>query len=159
MVEITFYGGAGEIGGNMILICDRDSKIMFDFGMSLGERGRFFSEPFLSPRNESGLISLGIIPYVPGLDKGEGEVPADAVFLSHAHIDHSMSVSLLNCRIPVYCGETTKMILEALSEARPGGFENDLEGIQFKTLRTGDRVKMRQIEVKPVHVDHNMPGS
>ena len=61
MVEITFYGGAGEIGGNMILVRDKDSKILLDFGMSLGERGRFFSEPFLSPRNESGLISLGII--------------------------------------------------------------------------------------------------
>ena len=136
MIEITFYGGAGEIGGNMILVRDGDSKIMLDFGMSLGERGRFFSEPFLSPRNESGLISLGIIPDVAGLYKGEGEVPADAVFLSHAHIDHSMSISLLNRQIPVYCGETTKLILEALSTARPGGFENDLEGIQFKTFRT-----------------------
>ncbi|HEX9429947.1 MAG TPA: MBL fold metallo-hydrolase [Candidatus Bathyarchaeia archaeon] len=101
MVEITFYGGAGEIGGNMILVRDGDSKIMLDFGMSLGERGRFFSEPFLSPRNETGLISLGIIPDVAGLYKGEGEIPADAVFLSHAHIDHSMSISLLNRQIPV----------------------------------------------------------
>jgi ribonuclease J len=159
MVEITFYGGAGEIGGNMILVRDEDARIMLDFGMSLGERGRFFSEPFLSPRNESGLISLGIIPDVAGLYKGEREVPADAVFLSHAHIDHSMSISLLNRQIPVYCGETTKMILEALSTARPGGFENDLDGIQFKTFRTGDRVKMGGIDVEPVHVDHSMPGS
>src|SRR5947208_2904651 len=159
MIEITFYGGAGEIGGNMILVHDGDSKIMLDFGMSLGERGRFFSEPFLSPRNESGLISLGIIPNVAGLYRGEGEVPADAVFLSHAHIDHSMSISLLNRQIPVYCGETTRMILEALSAARPGGFENDLDGIQFKTFRTGDRMKIGGIEVEPVHVDHSMPGS
>jgi len=54
MLEITFYGGAGEIGGNMILVCDGDSKIMLDFGMSLGERGRFFSEPFLSPETKAG---------------------------------------------------------------------------------------------------------
>src|SRR5437016_7325412 len=140
----------------MILVHDGDSKIMLDFGMSLGERGRFFSEPFLSPRNESGLISLGIIPDVAGLYKGDGEVPADAVFLSHAHIDHSMSISLLNRQIPVYCGETTKMILEALSTARPGGFENDLEGVQFKTLRTVDRAEMVVIEVEPVHADHSM---
>src|SRR3989442_1062116 len=154
MVEITFYGGAAEIGGNMILVRDGDSRIMLDFGMSLGERGRFFSEPFLSPRNESGLISLGIIPDVAGLYKGEGEVPADAVFLSHAHIDHSMSISLLNRQIPVYCGETTKMILEALSTARPGSFENDLDGIQFRTFRTGDQVKIGGMDVEPVHVDH-----
>ena len=143
----------------MILVRDRDDRIMLDFGMSLGERGRFFSEPFLSPRNESGLITLGIIPNVNGLYKGEGEPPADAVFLSHAHIDHSMSISLLNRQIPVYCGETTKIILEALSTARPGGFENDLEGIKFKTFRTGDHVKVGQFTVDPVHVDHSMPGS
>src|SRR5438477_10875290 len=159
MIEITFYGGAGEIGGNMILVHDGDSKIMLDFGMSLGERGRFFSEPFLSPRNESGLISLGIIPDVAGLYKGEEEVPAGAGFLSHAHIDHSMSISLLNRQIPAYCGETTTMILEALSTARPGGFENDRDGIQLTTLRTRDRVQMGGIKVEPVHVDHSIPGS
>jgi ribonuclease J len=158
-VEITFYGGAAEIGGNMILVRDGDSRVMLDFGMSLGERGRFFSEPFLSPRNESGLISLGIIPDVPGLYKGEAELPVDAVFLSHAHIDHSMSIPLLNRQIPVYCGETTRMILGALSTARPGGWENDFDGIQFKTFRTGHRVKIGGIEVEPVHVDHSMPGS
>ena len=159
MVEITFYGGAGEIGGNMILVRDGDDRIMLDFGMSLGERGRFFSEPFLSPRNERGLISLGIIPNVTGLYKGEEEVPADAVFLSHAHIDHSMSISLLNRQIPVYCGETTKTILESLSTARPGGFENDLDGIEFRTFRTGDHVKIGTVTVDPIHVDHSMPGS
>ncbi|HZY47905.1 MAG TPA: MBL fold metallo-hydrolase [Candidatus Bathyarchaeia archaeon] len=159
MVDISFYGGAGEIGGNMILIHDGDARIMLDFGMSLGQRGRFFSEPFLSPRNESGLISLGIIPNVAGLYRGEEGIPVDAVFLSHAHIDHSMSISLLNRNIPLYCGETTKTILEALSSARPGGFENDLDGIQFKTFRTGDRLNVNGIEVEPVHVDHSMPGS
>src|SRR5438876_10900982 len=102
MIEITFYGGAGEIGGNMILVRDGDSKIMLDFGMSLGERGRFFSEPFLSPSNDSGLISLGIIRDVAGLYKGEGEVTADAVFLSQAHIDYSLSISVLNSQIPTY---------------------------------------------------------
>src|SRR5207244_6475459 len=159
MVEITFYGGAGEIGGNMILVRDGDSKIMLDFGMSLGERGRFFSEPFLSPRNESGLISLGIISDVAGLYKGEGEVPEDAVFLSHADIDHSMSISLLNRQIPVYCGETTKMILDALSTARPGGFENDLDGIKFKTFRTGARAPTGAIGVELVAVNESMAGS
>lgn len=159
MVEITFYGGAAEIGGNMILVQDGDDKIMLDFGMSLGERGRFFSEPFLSPRNEEGLIRLGIIPNVSGLYKGEDGPAVDAVFLSHAHIDHSMSISLLNREIPVYCGETTKMILEALSEARPGGFENDLDGLDFRTFRTGDHVKIGQVAIDPIHVDHSMPGS
>src|SRR5260370_40652206 len=101
MVEITFYGGAGEIGGNMILVRDGDSKVILDFGMRLGARGRFFSEPFLSPRNESGLISLGIIPDVAGLYKGERQAPGTDVYLSHDHIAHSSSFSRLSPHLRV----------------------------------------------------------
>ena len=51
MVQIQLLGGVGEIGGNKFLIRDGDSKILLDFGMSLGLRGQFFSEPFLAPRD------------------------------------------------------------------------------------------------------------
>src|SRR5260370_8127665 len=105
---------------------ERDSRIMLGLGMRRGERGRFFSEPFLSPRNESGLINLGIIPDVAGLYKGDGEVPADAVFLSHAHIDHSMSISLLNRPIPFSSAEPTQIILETFSTALPRAFSTAL---------------------------------
>ncbi len=159
MVKLTFYGGVGEIGGNKIQVEDKDGRILIDFGMSLTDRGRFFSEPFLSPRNEQGLIQLGIVPDVEGLYKGQAEPAADAVVLSHAHIDHSMCVSLLNRKIPVYCGETTQSIIKALSEMRQSGFENNLLGIQFKTFRTGDKLDFGSIQVEPVHVDHSMPGS
>jgi len=88
LVKITFYGGAGEIGGNKILVEDHSSRVMLDFGMSLTDRGRFFSEPFLSPRDEQGLIQLGITPSLPGLYRGEPEPAAAGVVLSHSHIDH-----------------------------------------------------------------------
>ncbi len=159
MVRLTFYGGAGEIGGNKILVEDLDSKVLLDFGMSLTDRGRFFSEPFLSPRDEQGLIQLGITPDVNGLYKGETEPAINAVALSHAHIDHSMCVSLLNRKIPVYCGETTRLIMEAMSGVRQSGFENNLAGIEFKTFRTGDKLDLGRIRIEPVHVDHSVPGS
>jgi ribonuclease J len=159
MVQLTFLGGVGEIGGNKFLVRDRDSRILLDFGMSLGARDRFFSEPFLSPRDRLGLISLGILPHMEGLYRDDGDPAVDAVVLSHAHIDHSMCVSLLNRRTPVYCGETTLTILKALSEMRQKGFENDLEGIDFKTFRTGDKVTIGEMVVEPVHVDHSIPGS
>ncbi len=147
------------MGGNKILVEDKDSRVLLDFGMSLTDRGRFFSEPFLSPRDERGLLELGILPHVPGLYRGEEDIAADALVLSHAHIDHSMCISLLNRKIPVYCGETTKLILETLSAMRQPGFENDLTGINFNTFRTGDMIKLGALEVEPVHVDHSVPGS
>jgi len=160
MVEIQLLGGVGEIGGNKFLIRDKDSKILLDFGMSLGLRGQFFSEPFLAPRDGQGLISLGILPDIHDLyrDAG-GEAPIDAVILSHSHIDHSMCISLLNRKIPVYCGETTLAILRTLSEMRQKGFENDLDGIEFRTFRTGDKISLGNIQVEPIHVDHSVPGS
>src|SRR5439155_14029436 len=132
MTRLNFYGGAGEIGGNKILLEDRDSRILLDFGMSLSDRGRFFAEPFLQPRDEQSLRELGIIPEIQGLYREEEDVAASGVVLSHSHIDHSMCISLLNRKIPVYCGETTRIILEALSEVRQTNFENNLEGISFK---------------------------
>lgn len=159
MVTLSFYGGAGEVGGNKILVEDRGSRVLLDFGMSLSERARFFSEPFLSPRDEAGMVELGILPQFEGLYRGDEGQAVDGVVLSHSHIDHSMCVSLLNRKIPVYCGETTRMIMEALSTVRPSGFENDLEGIDFHSFRTGDRVRIGGLEVEPVHVDHSVPGA
>jgi len=70
-----------------------------------------------------------------------------------------MCISLLNRKTPVYCGETTLTILRTLSEMRQKGFENDLEGIDFKTFRTGDKLDFGQIQLEPIHVDHSVPGS
>src|SRR6266566_1895074 len=101
MVQIDLLGGIGEIGGNKFLVEDSDSRILLDFGMSLGMRGQFFSEPFLSPRDRQGLVTLGILPDIHGLYRDEEDPPIDALVLSHAHIDHSMCISLLNRKIPV----------------------------------------------------------
>ncbi len=159
MAKLIFYGGAGEIGGNKILVEDGDSRILLDFGMSLRDRGRFFAEPFLQPRDEQSLRELGIIPEVRGLYREEEDAAASAVVLSHSHIDHSMCISLLNRKIPVYCGETTRVILETLSEVRQPNFENNLEGISFNTFRTGDKIGFGSLTLQPVHVDHSVPGA
>jgi len=33
MTSLTFYGGVNEIGGNKILLEDKDTKIFLGFGM------------------------------------------------------------------------------------------------------------------------------
>ena len=55
MTAITFFGGAGEIGGNKILIEDRNSTFVLDFGKSYAAEGS--SSAFLSLRLETPRIS------------------------------------------------------------------------------------------------------
>ena len=69
MVELTFYGGVGEIGGNKILLEDLDTRVLLDFGMSFKQSGKYFSE-FLQPRKCNGLgdyFATDLLPDVPGI--------------------------------------------------------------------------------------------
>lgn len=160
MTSISLYGGLGEIGGNKILVEDKGTKIFLDFGMSFKARGTFYSPPYLSPKSEAGLVELGILPNIEGLYEFHETAPSvDAVFISHAHLDHSGHVSVLKRDIPIYCGETTKTILEAISKTRPSNFEFDLDGVQWKTFRTGKKIEIDSIQVEPIHVDHSVPGA
>jgi ribonuclease J len=156
---LTFYGGVNEIGGNKILLQDRDVKVFFDFGMSFALKKQYYSPPFLSPKSEKSLQELGILPKIEGIYAGEKSPEIDAVFVSHAHMDHSAYISFINREIPVYCGETTKIILQTLSEMRRADFEFDVENIVFKPFRTGSSITIDHLKVEPVHVDHSVPGA
>jgi ribonuclease J len=157
---LTFYGGVNEIGGNKILLQDGDTKVFFDFGMPFGMKKQFYSPPFLSPRSEKSLQELGILPKIEGIYKFDEKSPEiDAVFISHGHMDHSAYLSFINRQIPVYCGETTVIILRALGEMRRADLEFDVEGIDFKPFRTGDKIAVGNVQIEPVHVDHSLPGA
>ena len=157
--SLTFYGGVNEIGGNKILLQDKGTKIFLDFGMSFALKKQFYSPPFLSPRSKKSLQELEILPKLKGVYIDEKTPEVDAVFLSHSHMDHSAYVSFVNREIPVYCGETTKIILQALSGIRRADLEFDVEGIKFKSFRTGKTIAIDGLEIEPIHVDHSVPGA
>ncbi|MEM2446348.1 MAG: MBL fold metallo-hydrolase [Candidatus Bathyarchaeia archaeon] len=159
-VVLTFYGGVDEIGGNKILLKDGDTAVFLDFGMSFALRKQFFSPPLLSPKSEKSLQELGILPKLEGVYRFDEKPPAvDAIFISHGHMDHSAYLSFVKREIPVYCGETTKIILQAFGEIRRADLEFNVEGINFQTFRTGNIVKVGGLEIEPVHVDHSVPGA
>jgi ribonuclease J len=158
--KLTIYGGVNEIGGNKILLQDHDTKVFFDFGMSFTAKKQFYSPPFLSPKSEKSLQELGILPQIEGVYKFDQTV-ADikAVFLSHGHLDHSAYLSFIKREIPVYCGETTKTILQTLSNIRRADMEFNVADINFNIFRTGAKIKIDDLEVEPIHVDHSIPGA
>jgi len=157
---LTFYGGVNEIGGNKILLKDGDTKVFFDFGMSFAMKKQFYSPPFLSPKSETSLQELEILPKIAGIYKFDPNPPeVDAVFLSHAHLDHSAHLSFIKREIPVYCGETTQIILQALSESRRADLEFNVADLDFRNFRTGKKITVDNLEIEPVHVDHSVPGA
>ena len=137
---LTFYGGVDEIGGNKILIKDRDMKVFFDFGMPFAMKNQFYSPPFLAQKSEKSLQEFGILPKLEGtyrFDNRASEV--DAVFISHGYLGHSAYLSFIKREIPVYCGETTQIILQSLSEMHRADLEFDIKDVAFNAFRTGDK--------------------
>jgi ribonuclease J len=158
--SLTFYGGVNEIGGNKILLQDGDTKVFLDFGMSFNQKRLYYSPPFLSPKSEKSLLELGILPKLEGVYKFDKKPPkVNGVFLSHGHMDHSAYLSFINREIPVYCGETTQIILQALGETRRIDLEFNVEDVVFNPFRTGKVVKLGDLEIEPFHVDHSVPGA
>jgi ribonuclease J len=186
MTTLTFYGGINEIGGNKILLEDRKTRVFLDFGFSFSKNKKFYSE-FLQPRVCNGIgdyLELGIIPDLDGiyrndLLKNEGRKTSkypsiNGVILSHAHADHAWHISLLHENMPIYCGITCRFILKACQETSAMPYYGDIYWFKenfvdrskkpehvrnFHTFRTGDSVRVGALEVKPIHVDHSIPGA
>lgn len=145
MTNLTFYGGVNEIGGNKILLEDKDARIFLDFGMSFGQANKFFSE-FLQPRKCNGLgdfIEFGLIPDLSGLyrldylkhmERSHEELGFDGVLLSHAHADHASYINHLREDLPIFCSKETYHILKAMNDTGAGSF-NDITDLTrcFKT--------------------------
>jgi ribonuclease J len=167
MVKLKFYGAVEEIGGNKILLEDNGTRIFLDFGKSFSLVNQYYSG-YLTPRSVNGVgdyLAFDILPRLEGLYKkellnGTGISPSEpkfnGVLISHPHIDHIGCLSFLDENIPVYCGEISKLIIDAVEESTAGdSFGNHI----FKTFHTGDRLKIGSIEIEPIHVDHSVPGA
>ena len=167
LVRLTFYGGVNEIGGNKILLEDKRTRVFFDFGQPFNF-GLDYFVGWLQPRPINGLgdyFEFGLLPRIRGLYAREQlaftGVPyisprIDAVLLSHAHFDHIDHVQFLDPKISVYLGTGTKLFLEAMEATSAYCHYGDH---RYRTFRTGDRIKVGDLVVEPVHVDHSIPAA
>ncbi|TLZ58326.1 MAG: MBL fold metallo-hydrolase [Methanobacteriota archaeon] len=167
ITKVTCYGGVAEIGGNKILVEDRDSRLWLDMGQSFNFGSEFFAE-YLQPRSRHGLrdyFALDLMPRIPGLYSPDALGPTNfawrdpafsAILVTHVHSDHVNHLGYVDPSIPVYLGEGTLAILESW------GTTSDFVNVgahDFRPFRTGSSLEIDGVEGEPIHVDHSAPAA
>ncbi len=132
-MKITFLGAAGEVTGSQHLIETSNRRLLLDCGFFQGPRARsrelnekFFCEP----------------------------KTLDAVFLSHAHIDHCGNLPGLYCagfRGPVFCTEATADLAELMLRDSAHIQQEDAKYLS-KKLKPGHP------RIDPLYTDEDVDG-
>lgn len=147
-MKLTFFGGINEIGGNKILLEEKNSSLFLDFGKSYKEASLYFEE-FVNPRAVHGIkdyLELDLIPQkqdiyrqdlVEILKKENHEIsnyeklPLSGVLLSHPHMDHAGYLSFIDEKIPVYLTNDSYLVLKVFNIIKQTSLENEIYEISF----------------------------
>lgn len=163
---ITFHSGILTIGGTVIEVAYNDAHIFFDFGTE------YRPELGLTEENMDVLMEHRLIPKLSHVYDERFKRPEDiednqfnetAVFLSHAHLDHSKMINYLDPSIPLYMLSGTKEVLKTMNEKGdfllPSPFEEKTFTREMIGLEPFSKVKVGEIEVEIVPVDHDAYGA
>jgi ribonuclease J len=139
-MKLIVHRGTEEIGGTCIEVATDRTRILLDVGLPLPP-----------------LDGDGPIAKLPASLGNEDRQRPDALFLSHAHGDHSGLIPALPSEIPIYLSRISSKILMA-GECFAGGKVslNDRKAI---TLKEWNPVTCGDIKVTPIPVDHSVPGA
>ncbi len=138
-MRITVHRGSRQIGGSCIEIASGTTRIVLDAGLPL----------------DADLANGPVGLNVPGLFDRDS-VPVDALFLSHAHADHSGLISASRAQVPIWLtAGTSKMVLAGgLFALQP-----EVPRERCKTLVPGKPVAVGAFRVTAHLVDHSVFGA
>jgi putative mRNA 3-end processing factor len=142
-MKLTFHGATYEVGRSCVELESDRRRILFDAGIKLGEETEY-------PSKINRLSKI------------------DAVFLSHAHLDHSGALPYLNhnkLNCPIYTTEETKLMtkillhdsfhIETLSHLPPYLKENVFDAVNLISSRERNRVyELNEINFKLFDAGH-----
>jgi ribonuclease J len=159
MTEITFFGGVdGEIGGNIIQLKTKESRIFLDMGVNFQRRRKYYDDIFIKPSSKDELIRVGVLPNL-DIFQLTNKTFCDGVLISHAHSDHYKFISFLNRNIPIYLSTESAGIISSIYQTLPKTFENDFSGLNFRPFKNSKSFKINDIEVVPIEVNHSIIGA
>ncbi|MCX5999138.1 MAG: MBL fold metallo-hydrolase [Chloroflexi bacterium] len=176
MLNLSFYGGANEIGGNKILLEAEATRVFLDFGTSYSSEELYFEFPMLRPACIDDLLKTNVLPRLPGLYKGAGfsvtygddgtpsvcgqeeRCLVHGVLLSHAHMDHYGYLGMLRPDIPVYLSPVSKRLIELRNDIREEWLTQvDMDVLQ--TVERGEEFQVGHLAVRRFDVDHSILGA
>src|SRR5690554_514896 len=137
-VAVIPLGGLGEVGKNMWLIETPDDIVVVDAGVMFPE------EDLLG-------VDL-VIPDISYLKENKDKVRA--VLLTHGHEDHigALPYLLKEVPVPVYGTRMTLGLVRARLQ------EHEINGVEMKEVRAGDRIRAGKLRIELIHVNHSIPG-
>ncbi len=180
MFKLRFYGGVGTIGGNMIQVTAGKNSVLLDLGKSYDIYDKFFGMGYRNyPMELEDLILSSLLPreLIGNLfidkreQKAKGESPVNAVFISHAHLDHSWFIPLVREDIPVYMNRIAYLVYRA-TMGKPkqgrsvvdrnvaGGLPSFLNINLLTTKGKGlETIELDDLKIYYGPVDHSVPGA
>ncbi len=150
-MRLLLLEGGNSIGGTKIYLEEQGVGVLLDFGIDYARWGRFFEE-FLRPRVGRGIEDiwkLGLVPRVGGLYRSD-LIPGDfqaayeltldvqALFLSHAHLDHCGLVGLLRGDLDMYASPLSGAIVKAMQDTGRLEFYGEIAYWSPRAPKPGD---------------------
>lgn len=166
--KVVFHKGTHTIGGTLVEVAYKKSRIFFDLGAVF--------DPQVTVLSLDDLLENKLVTYVDGLydprafDKPvrekEDSYSHQAAFISHAHLDHTSIINFTNPTMDLYASADTVKVLEAMSVDDDFIFpfsknqEKSKKNIRpIKGLSYFESVDIGDLKVTLIPVDHDAYGA
>ncbi len=148
-MQITIHRGAQTIGGSCIEISSGNRRIIFDIGSALMEKD---GAEIDSAKSNKPSIANGLLPDVKGLYKDDSP-EIDAIFITHAHMDHYGLLDYIHPDIPVYLSKGSKALIEIGKVFYPEDSKVSFDN--FKTFEHWQSFELSLFKITSYLMDHS----
>ena len=128
-MEINIIRGQNQIGGSIIEVSSKNTKIILDVGSNLDDKEI-------------------VVPEIEGLFKGEAKY--DGVLISHYHSDHEGLATRILSEIPIYMGEKSYEIHKVTKEYMGKEYLK-----KPRVFKSEEQISIGDIKITPYLCDHS----